>query len=102
MPLRNEDVVHCVVVAARAAQAQHMPGIEDRGVLDWHPEYARHRGAGRCAHWLVAIPEHAGAHQPTRMVHAACEIPATVAAVATIDAARAPLRSDRTGKPQVG
>ena len=90
MALGDEDVGNREVVAAGAAQAEHVPRIQDRGARPPAPRIFASIGApGRTAHRLVVVPDDARAHQPARMVDAAGEVPTAVDAIAAVDGPRA-------------
>ena len=50
------------------------------------------------AHRLVAVPHDARSHEPARVNDAAGKIPPTLDAIAAVDRACAPLRTDRAGQ----
>ena len=89
-------------MAARAAQAHHVPRIQDRGAFHRHPEYPRHRRARRGTHRLAVVPDDARAHQPACVVDAARKVPASIDAMAAIDRPRAAHGADRACKPHIG
>ena len=90
MALGDEDIGDGEIVTARAAQAEHVPRIQDRGALPPAPRISASSARPPGVRIGLSPSQTTQGHmQPARVIDAAGKVPTTVDAIAAIDRARA-------------
>ena len=99
---RDKDVVDHKVLAPRATQPHHGPGIDQGRLRDGYQQHTCLQQACSVLTWPVALHDHAGTHEPVRMVDTTRKIPPPLDTIASLHDPRVAFRPQRPGHAHIG